>query len=87
MMTRLKPSPCLDCGKMNDTATFVGKEDEKPSPGDFCVCLHCSNVMAYDERMRLRALTDAEVIEIAGNPHLVFATNAAAEYRKWKARQ
>jgi hypothetical protein len=87
MSARVKPSPCTSCGRVNDAATFVGKEDEKPSPGDFCVCLNCSHVMAYDQRLRLRELTDAEVIQLAGDPKLIFATNVAAGYRKWKAEK
>jgi hypothetical protein len=71
-----QPSPCTNCGKINDAATSVDLDSAKPGPGDIAVCLYCGHVMAFDEQIRLRNLTDAEVINIAGDPKLVRVGNA-----------
>jgi hypothetical protein len=78
----IKPSACTNCGRINDSATHVGITEEKPRPGDFCICYRCQHVMVYDERLRLRELTDTEMIEIAGDPRLIRANNFLAEFKK-----
>jgi hypothetical protein len=71
--TRFEPSPCTSCGKILDGGSGVveGEEAEhemRPMPGAVTVCIACGHIMAFDEQLRLRDLTDAEAIEVAGNP-------------------
>jgi hypothetical protein len=82
MSTDLQPSPCTNCGKINDAATYIGSGKETPSPGDISICYYCSHIMAFDEKLKLRELTDAEIIEVAGDPRLILASDALAMLRK-----
>ncbi len=82
----MQPSPCTSCGKMNDAATFVGQEKHQPSPNDIAICIYCSHVMVYDEQLRLRELTDKEVVEVASNPRLVAAMKIIEKINKKKTR-
>ena len=83
---RTQPSPCTNCGAINDAATSVDLDGVNPSPGDFALCIDCGHIMAYDEQMQLRNLTDADVIEIAGNQKLVQTSNILGEIKRDKKR-
>jgi hypothetical protein len=75
--TRTPPCACLACGKVMDAVTsFDG--DHRPKPDDITICLYCGHVMAFGERLRLRPLTDAEMVEIAGNRTILAARRARA---------
>lgn len=74
-------SACADCGYVMDNASGVSTE-EPPSPGDIGLCFNCGHVMIYGENRRLREPTDEEIIEIAGDSHLVWASNAITAYKK-----
>lgn len=63
---------CLSCSEIIDAATGPGS----PSPGDISVCAHCGHVTVFDDNLKLRAPTDAEVIDIAGNPELLAMQSA-----------
>jgi hypothetical protein len=67
---RMPPSACTACGTKLNGATGIAT-DGAPSPGDITVCLSCGHVMAYADDLTLRDLTDAEMVEIAGDPRLV----------------
>lgn len=67
---RVPMSACLGCGKRMDGATGVDYRGG-PQPGHITVCIGCGHVMAFDEDMHLRRLTDAEMIEIAGDRRLI----------------
>jgi len=54
-----KPSYCIDCKKIIDGASCVN-EESKPSPGDITICLYCGAVMAFNDDLLLRSLTDDE---------------------------
>ena len=81
-----QPSPCTNCGRINDAATAVDLDGAKPRPDDICLCFYCGHIMAYDEQMQLRNLTDAEVISAAGNQKLVKVSNALSIMRKRRGR-
>jgi hypothetical protein len=38
-------------------------EDDRPSPGDFSVCLNCGEICAFTETMGLRVLFPGELME------------------------
>jgi hypothetical protein len=76
--------PCLDCGRGVDTATAVDKGAARPTSGDIAICFYCGHVMAYaDDEVNVRPLTDAEIVEIAGDPDIVRVSNAIAAV-KWR---
>jgi hypothetical protein len=65
-------SACINCGKDIDAASPVGS-GRAPQSGDFSICLYCRHLMVYGDDLRVRNLTDEEVIEVAGDPDLVLA--------------
>jgi hypothetical protein len=83
-LTRLPKSHCLGCGKTLDTATEAGPANRLPDSGDATIWLHCGHVMAFAADLSLRALTDAEVIELAGDKNYLAAQRARGEFWKWR---
>jgi hypothetical protein len=81
---RIRKSLCTGCGRALNGAANVGG-DEAPRPGDATVCMYCGHVMAFDSRMRLRNLTDKEMIEVAGDKRIITIQRARAAAEK--ARQ
>lgn len=82
MSQRTQPCHCLNCGHLVDAVSVVGDEEPTATPGDFTVCLYCGHVMALDDKLQLRELTDAEMIEVAGNPELLEVQRLVAAWRK-----
>jgi len=69
---RVPGATCLNCGKVTDGATAVGVEGVVlPSPGDLTVCLYCGHLMAFDETLQFRELTEDEMVEVAGDERIV----------------
>lgn len=60
---------CLGCGKQLDGASACGGRG--PQPGDTTICIYCGHLMAFADDLTFRALTDAEMIEIAGDPDVL----------------
>jgi hypothetical protein len=77
-------SYCLDCQMLITAGSDVTENDNPrpPRPGDLAICLHCAHVMAYADDLTVRALTDAEAVEVAGDPDMVRAVNMIAAYNK-----
>lgn len=65
-----KPMKCPSCGDEITASTGVNGAT-LPKPGDITVCFNCGHVAAYADDLTIRALNDAEMVEIAGNPLLV----------------
>jgi hypothetical protein len=61
---------CLDCKTRLDSATDVLTE-AAPKPDDFTICFRCGYVMAFKADLKVRALTEAELIEMALDPRFV----------------
>jgi hypothetical protein len=61
---------CLDCKTRLDSITDV-LTNATPKPNDFSICFRCGHVMAFGPDLKVRALTDAEIVELAGDPRLV----------------
>lgn len=80
-------SKCLDCGKKFDRASGVGSKYGRnrlvPRPGDITICIGCGHIMAFADDLTMRALTDAEMVEIAGRPDII----AAQKARKFSAEK
>jgi hypothetical protein len=83
-ITRTPVNACLDCGrKINAGAPTPDAPDAStPNPGDLAICLHCAHVMVYAQNLTVRAPTDAELVEIAGNPNMVRAVNMIVAFNK-----
>ena len=82
--TRTPLNHCLDCGHAIDASmpTPDHPNNSTPGPGDLAICLHCAHVMIYADDLTVRAPTDVEVVEIAGDPDMVRAVNAIAQFNK-----
>lgn len=73
-------SLCLDCGVELDMAASVGEDDTpSPSPDDFTVCIRCGHLMAYDQNLCLRNLTDEEIHIVAGDERVLAIQRARIE--------
>jgi hypothetical protein len=70
MAHQMQVQICVSCGKTLDAATLPEGEDA-PSPGDISLCLYCGHLMAYADDLELRNLTDEEMHEVAGDPHIL----------------
>ena len=54
--TKMPESNCTNCGKKLDGALGPGT----PQPGDLTVCADCSEVLAFNDDLTLRALDDTD---------------------------
>jgi hypothetical protein len=79
--SRYDPSPCTNCGTVLDAASAYSHK-KKPYPGAIAICIRCSHIMAFDEQLRHRELTDAEVLEVAGNQEILHYMRALDLMRK-----
>jgi len=58
--------PCLNCDAQLDAASSIDHSN-KPKPGNVTICIRCGHLMAFDKKLRFRALTDEEMIKVAGD--------------------
>jgi hypothetical protein len=72
---------CLNCGIEIDAATSVGHKN-LPQEGAIAICMICSHIMAYDEKIHLREMTDEECLTIAGDPEILFLINGLGSAKK-----
>lgn len=68
-------SCCTACGKTLNSARAVD-DDGTPSPGDIAFCTCCGHIQAFGEDLQLRDLTDAKMLDIAGD-HRILALQKA----------
>lgn len=74
---------CINCGKDMDAASPV-TGGRAPQAGDIALCLYCRHLMAYGDDLRIRNLTDEEVIEVAGDREILLAMQMLEHYDYWK---
>lgn len=55
--------------------TAIGT-DASPAPGDITICLCCGHLMAFADDLSPRALTDAEMVAIAGDRRVLAVQHA-----------
>jgi hypothetical protein len=71
MATRSMPEcNCPLCGKQFDAATNATDANNDPKPGDWTMCLGCGVMMAFDETLKPRALTEDEQREAEADPRI-----------------
>lgn len=56
---KIAPQLCLNCRAMCDT-TAGYDYPHRPMPGSWTICIFCGHLMAFDERMEFRELTQRE---------------------------
>ena len=77
---------CLNCNQSLDAASAFD-EKARPSPNDLTVCLYCSHLMAFDDDLNLRPLTDAEIIECAGHAEIIKTMEITKTFRDIRERK
>jgi hypothetical protein len=60
---------CPSCGKEFDAASNAEGEG-RPRPGDWTMCFGCGELLAFDETLTPRALTEAEQREADADPRV-----------------
>jgi hypothetical protein len=68
---RTPPATCLQCKAVNTAAASVGEKSETPVPGSIVICSECGHIMAFDDNMQMRELTEKEMLDIAGDPRII----------------
>jgi hypothetical protein len=53
--TRLAANRCPHCDHLLDTATHHDGKPEKPSPGDWSVCIDCGGLLQFNAELRMVA--------------------------------
>jgi hypothetical protein len=72
---------CSSCGyRFNATTDLTG--DAVPRPGDYSICIKCGHLMVFNDDLRLREPTDAEIVEVAGDPQMLDMQKAIALHNK-----
>jgi hypothetical protein len=80
-------SPCTNCGRVLDAASLVSADTIAPAPGDITVCTYCQHLMAYASDMTLRDLTDAEIVELAGNEDMLEVQAFCTLFNEYRAKR
>jgi hypothetical protein len=74
---------CRSCHKRLDAAsTPDGRDEHRPKPGDFSVCIYCGDVAVFTDSMRLREPTGPEIVDIAGARDLLQAQRVVSAWRR-----
>jgi hypothetical protein len=76
--TRVPESRCLGCGAVQSATTSL--DGQRPSPGDFTVCLECGHLMVFADDLTVRELTEGEMHDIAGSPDLILIQRLREKY-------
>jgi len=72
--TKVPGARCTNCRRMVRAATNPF-DANTPAPGDISVCLHCGHIMVFTASLQLRNPTDAEQLDIAGDPRVIAINN------------
>jgi hypothetical protein len=67
--TPLTETNCPACGKRFSAATAAFGEFT-PKPGDWTICIDCGVVLAFDQTLTPRTLTEAEQREADADPDI-----------------
>lgn len=89
-MPQIPKSHCLKCNAMLDGAQAANASDVLPKAGDVTVCVYCGHIMEFGPNQKLVELSDAALVECAGNPELLHAMKVSGQfqerYKKEKGR-
>jgi hypothetical protein len=56
----MRVSLCPHCGAKLDAATFAGKGEHTAKPGDWSICIYCTQMLVFDGDMTLRKPAEGE---------------------------
>lgn len=73
---------CINCGRKLPLASqLIGDGDvvSAPEPGNITICFKCGHIMVFADDLSMRAPTDEEMRDIAGDPRIV-------EFQKLRGR-
>jgi hypothetical protein len=87
-VTRTKVNACLNCGHKIDAAapTPDFPDASTPRPGDVAICLDCVHIHIYADDLTLRNPTEAELVDIAGDPDIVRAVERLGMFNRQHPR-
>lgn len=77
---------CLSCGEILDALSHPD-HDALPEEGCITVCAYCRHIMALNADFTVRELTDAEMIDVAGNAELLAVQRLLDEFEQWKREE
>ena len=83
--TRFPPTPCVECGALNDSAARL-EDDCVPKPGDMTICFDCHHLMVFADDMTTRNPTDEEIVAIAGDEDVIRHMRALGRYKELERR-
>jgi hypothetical protein len=63
-------SKCMNCGEVYQGALNT-HDGRSMTPGDIAVCVMCGHLNALGDDMKLRELTGAEFLKVAGDPRII----------------
>lgn len=77
---------CTACGKLINGMTQLCDDDEPevdaPNPGAaLTICLGCGHIMAVNDDLTVRDLTQDELLDVAGDPRIVAFNNIRSELK------
>lgn len=78
---------CLNCHLVMNSSTAMNEDGSTvlPDEGSITICSECGHIMAFGEGLKLRELSDEEMLTIAGDKRILIAQAALAEARKRRA--
>jgi hypothetical protein len=69
-----------------DAATSVDHK-ELPKEGAIAICMICSHIMAYDDKVQFRELNDEEILNVAGDREIIFLIDGLGGAKAaWEAK-
>ena len=80
-------APCPGCGYKMDRATCVSDHAAAPKPGDYTICINCSEILIFDRKLRTRRPTDREMIALQTGCRWPMVQKAVALTRMQKQRR
>ncbi len=66
---KVPPSTCPTCKYVNDAATYLQDESAQPKPGDFSVCLHCGEILIFNDDLTTRGVTLDDLVDLSPEFH------------------
>lgn len=86
-MVSLPDCECLNCHLAMKGSTALNEDGSTvmPDEGSITICSECGHIMAFGEGLKLRELSDEEMLEVAGDKRILIAQAALAEARKRRA--
>jgi hypothetical protein len=80
-------SKCPACGHAFSAASNTLNSERGPRPGDWSICIGCGAVLAFDKRLRPRALTEVEQHAADADPRIRKMQHAHQMMKHLKSHQ